>query len=202
MKKTIILSVCLFALLFQAQAQSQFGVKVGGSLSSFRETGSYDGEDFAFKANLLAGVYTQIAIGESIILQPELVYDRRGTIIKNSITSSSKKSRFNFAYLSLPIMIGYKVTDKVQFLVGPQANYLLTARAKGDGFDNDVKDIVGYNHYDYGVAGGVKYAINSKINAELRYYRGLSILFERELFDSAWKMQSLQLHFSYALFGK
>jgi hypothetical protein len=72
-------------------------------------------------------------------------------------------------YITIPVLLDYKLTDKLIFQIGTELGYLISANKQGTDVSNfwDQK-------LDFGITSGLKYLLFSKFNVQLRYTHGLS----------------------------
>ena len=99
---------------------------------------------------------------------PELFYIGLGS----KFSSGSFSSTLRLGYIMLPIMLMYAVTAKFMVGLGPYIGFLLSAKEKGDGFDDDVKDFV--KGIDFGLKLGVYYQISTYLTLGLGYMHGFT----------------------------
>ncbi len=59
------------------------------------------------------GVYAAIKLSNKFILQPELLYSNKGYRMRADADRGSKASRADFYYIVLPIMVIFRLIDKV-----------------------------------------------------------------------------------------
>lgn len=69
-------------------------------------------------------------------------------------------------------MAKYFITDAFSIEAGPQIGFLTSAKLKGEGENEDVKD--DFNSTDFGLNAGLGYNVTENINLGLRYNFGLS----------------------------
>ena len=79
-------------------------------------------------------------------------------------------------------MVGYRLTDKLKVLIGPEFNYLITAKSQINGISNDLSK--NYRKFDVAIDLGLTYELLKNIGIEVRYCYGLSYLAEGTLMDS------------------
>lgn len=152
-----------------------FGVKAGINLAnlSAKSTGS-DFENLKSKIGLNAGVFATFHVSESFGIQPELAWSTLGAKAKEGDT------KLAFNYLTLPVLAKYTFTGSgFSLLAGPQIGYLLSAKAKGDGADQDIKDFL--KSTDFAGVAGLEFQIpNTKFNIAGRYQFGLSNILDAD----------------------
>ena len=175
MKKTI-LSLALLAFSgIAAHAQTaattndnHFGVKVGGSLTNF--VGSDVSSSSSNKIGFHGGFVANIALGNRLSVQPELLYSMKGAKDEVSLGGTTIKATQTLHYIELPILLKAKFN---QFFVeaGPQAGVLFDASVKTEGGSSSAtesnKDQ--FNEVLFGYAAGFGYQLESGLMLGLRY---------------------------------
>lgn len=194
----------------QAQMDdSRFGIKAGVNLSNFyqEELGSQN-----LRLGFNAGIFTELAVGESFSIQPELLFTTKG----NQITYGENDNLFqnllngdedaltgdvetNLTYIELPVLAKFTINEVINLHVGPYVSYLLDASSQVDGTLSDrlgELDRNGFNTWDYGVAAGIGVDLNL-VTIGFRYDLGLSGITEEAVWDGLIndrKNQALQFY--------
>jgi hypothetical protein len=102
-------------------AQTQFGLKTGLNISDIVITNYINPDvesDFQLKAGLHAGVFVKGMVNERVGVAGELLYSDKGV---NDI---------HLRYITLPLLIQYKIKDKVFAEIGPEPGYLFSATSE------------------------------------------------------------------------
>jgi hypothetical protein len=186
-----------FISICPVTAQVTFGIK-GGPNFSFMNI--EDGIHYSFHA----GIFSETALSDVFFLRPELLYSEKGS---RPTDLSAYDLYSSLVYLSMPVLVGLKVTDRFSIMTGPELNYLLD----GSSYTyDDTKSISSeeYASWDVAVDFGLAYRISKKFSAELRYGLGLvdviDIMFE-DIFNrpagsaEEGKNRTLQLSVGYIL---
>ena len=145
MRKTLVLYSILVANATIGHCQRiSIGARVGLTVSNQHISGQdlpsgYTNE-LSRRTSILAGVYGICRISDKIGIQPELLFSSLGSKdhshhvddggLRYHFSTTIDSKGINIAnYLSLPILIRYSlISNKFQFVVGPQVNLLLTAK--------------------------------------------------------------------------
>ena len=144
----------------------------------------------------IGGYYT-FMISDKFGLQPELVYSGQGTKFAATTyetvigfdpstgapimgTVESPEVVFALNYLNIPIMAKYYFSESFSVLAGPQIGILMSAKAKSDDEDVDVKEF--FNTTDISLGIGLEYALESGLNFNARYNIGMTTI-EKDLAD-------------------
>ena len=172
MRKKVIFVFLLNSLLINANAQG-IGVKGGFSLADDLYKLYITKMPTDYIAGLTAGISAEIPLAESIYLNPNLLFIKKGTHVE--ITGAERRIRIR--YLEFPIDVMYKydfVTWKLFAEAGPYLGIGLSARIKEQ--DNKEKIKFGseadrFKRFDYGIGFGAGIEIN-KIQVGLNFGLG------------------------------
>ena len=163
------------ALAPQDQGDLKFGILAGFLASTL---GGEFSDEHDFRANFLFGVYALYAITATFMLMPELFYAGLGS----KFSSSSFESTLRLGYIMLPIMLMYAITSQFMVGLGPYFGFLLSAKEKGSGFDDDIKDFI--SGFDFGVKLGVFYQVSNYLTLGLSYMHGFTNINDNEFSES------------------
>ncbi|WP_310381880.1 porin family protein [Flavobacterium sp.] len=159
MKKIIFASIFLLALSTSVHAQLvKFGLKAG--LNYANVTGATLQTDAITSYH--AGLVTEIKLGETFALQPELVYSTQGATYKTALEDFKNE----LGYLSIPVMVKIYLGKTVSLELGPQASFLLSEKKEFD--------IENSNTFDFAATGGLGFKISKNIFIQGRYVLGLT----------------------------
>jgi len=200
MRKFIFCLPLLF-LLGESFAQVSGGLKGGLNLSKQKWEIEYLGESASQTINgasFHVGGYLQYTLSETVLFQPELIY--------NGLKFDQDGEEISLGYLSLPLMFGYGVeNNRLIFQAGPQVGMLLSSDPK------EIKDDDGFKDIDLSLNFGAMFNL-SKFNLSVRYSLGLLNItgdgLENELeaafgedINLSIKNNNLQFSVGYRLFG-
>ena len=187
--KTKLATVIIALLVMQAaSAQFHLGAKAGTNVVKI------DGVSFKdqFKYGYQIGGFAQIVLNKKISVQPEVMFNQASTtldsnyksIYQNIITSGQSKVKLN--YLSIPLLLNYKLIGPISLQAGPQFSILMDQNKNflqngGDAFKKG----------DFSMVGGVQVKI-LKLYLSGRYVVGLSNINDIDNKDK-WKSQAVQL---------
>jgi opacity protein-like surface antigen len=171
MKKILLSAVAIMALGTAAQAQDMsFGVKAGLNIANV----GGDAETAGSRMGLHIGGLAEFKLSETFAIQPELLYSMQGAKMEfvdfneETFAFTTEEEDLKLDYLIIPIMGKYYVTESLSIEAGPQIGFLMSAKAG----DTDVKD--GYEGVDFGINGGLGYALEGGLFFQARYYLGLT----------------------------
>ncbi|MBD2768735.1 PorT family protein [Hymenobacter sp. BT664] len=172
MKKLVLLLSLLAGISASASAQVTFGVKAGPSYTNY--TGpSATGETYGkvtYRIGFHAGVLANLAVGDAVSIQPEVLYSQKGAKVANN---HDNRDRLN--YIDVPIMVQYKING-LFFEVGPQVGVLLNGKTTDGTVTLSLKDPKYIKTVDFGYAGGLGYKLKSGPMFGLRYNGGITNL--------------------------
>ena len=181
MKKVILLFVFASSLIV-SQAQVKFGGKAGLNLSSFSGD---DAENVKAKVGFNIGALAEIPVGTNFSVKPELVFSTQGAKAEDL-----DDAKFNLNYLNVPLLAKYTSASGFFAEAGPQIGFLLSAKAKSDDVDVDVKDQ--FKSTDFSLALGIGYEmLESGFGVNLRYNLGLSDIPDAD--DASFKNSVFQI---------
>ncbi|MCW3072947.1 MAG: PorT family protein [Flaviaesturariibacter sp.] len=182
----------LAALLITAQssmAQLKFGVKAGVNISKI------DGKSFKdeFGYGYLLGGFANIGLGGKLSIQPEVLLSQSQNKVDNDFNAiyqnafaDASSGNVKLNYLSIPILLDYKLNKLISLQAGPQFSVLInkdkTALQNGqNAFDNG----------DLSLVAGPSIHLGG-INITGRYGIGLNNINDIDDKDK-WKSQAIQL---------
>lgn len=189
----------LIALVLLAQvsmAQFHIGVKGGANVTKI------DGQSFKdqFKYGYHLGGFAEIGLGGKLGLQPEVLFNQYSTTVDSNfkhiyqnVFNSSYNSNVKLNYLSVPILLTYKLIGNFLTLqAGPQFAVLIdqnkTLLQNGGN---------AFKHGDFSMLGGAQVKI-ANFRFTGRYVVGLSNINDIDNQDK-WKSQGFQLSVGLAL---
>jgi hypothetical protein len=186
------LATMMIALLVMQAASAQFrvGAKAGTNVVKV------DGISFEdqFRYGYHVGGFANIALSKDkkLWLQPEVMFNQYSTTLDSNYKSiyqniiSSGQGKAKLGYLSIPILINYKLIGPVYLQAGPQFSILMDQNKNflqngGDAFKKG----------DFALIGGAQVKL-AKIYLTGRYVVGLNNINDIDDKDK-WKSQAIQL---------
>jgi hypothetical protein len=167
MKRVSLLLLACIAFALTTSAQVKFGGKAGINIANL--PGKTEGEknDYDSKVGLHIGALVEIPISESFSVMPELNFDQMGA--KTDFLGQELKLNLN--YISVPVLAKFNVSG-LGIYAGPQIGFLMSAKAKADDDDEDVKD--SFKSTNFGAIFGAEYNLPMGLFISARYNLGLS----------------------------
>ena len=186
------LAIMAIALLTMQAASAQFrlGAKAGANLVKV------DGKSFndEFRYGYHLGGFAEIGLTRDgkLTLQPEVLFNQYSTTLDSSFKSiyenviTSEQSRVKLNYLTIPILLNYRLMGPVYLQAGPAFSILMDQNRSilqngGDAFKKG----------DFSMIGGAQVRI-AKIYLSGRYVVGLANINDIDDKDK-WKSQAIQL---------
>jgi len=176
-------------------AQFRLGIKGGANITKV------DGRAFRdeFKYGYHLGGFAEIGLGGKLSIQPEVLFNQYQTradssfknVYQNALELDNYKD-VKLNYLTIPLMLNYKVGSLLTLQAGPQFGILI---------DQD-KNLLengqeAFKTGDFSLAGGAVINI-AKLRLTGRYFAGLSNV--SDISDqNKWKNQGFQLSVGFAL---
>ena len=147
-------------------AQVSVGIKAGVMLVNRTVTSlNFKSIDRA-KLSYLGGGFMTIPLYEKCNLQIELLYANKG------IGNVDILVRTDYHYMNLPVLLQYRIADRLWLEAGPEVGYLLAYRqflTQGTGADNDIFA----RDFDVAINLGAGYDISDRVHLNLRYNLGV-----------------------------
>lgn len=186
------LAIMAIALLTMqaASAQLRLGIKGGANLVKV------DGKSFKdeFRYGYHVGGFAEIGLtkDKKLTLQPEVLFNQYSTTLDSNFKSvyqnviNSSQSHVKLNYLSIPILLNYKLIGPVYLQAGPAFSILMDQNKNflqngGDAFKKG----------DFSMIGGAQVRL-AKLYLTGRYVVGLANINDIDNKDK-WKSQAIQL---------
>jgi len=193
MKNKIILSTAAILMVLSAFSQGvHFGIKGGASINKL--SGKSFSEEFTFGYH--AGAFVTIKLPGKFGIQPEVLFNQVNT---DTATNVSAIYQFNnidkvkLTYLSIPILLNYKITKTLDIQGGPQFGILIDQNVN---LVSNGKEA--FKKGDVGIIMGLQLSL-SKLRVYGRYMIGLNNVNDISTAES-WKNQSIQAGIGFAIF--
>jgi Outer membrane protein beta-barrel domain len=224
--KTSVLVVLLaFFSITKVQAQAAilvliFGDKAATENFNFSIIGGLNYSQIDNRPNTLRLVAPNFGLGINIKLNDKLYFkpefkplNQKGFKYTSSSSSGipavdssfmNVSTSVNMNYIDVPLLMYYQVSNKLQFGIGPQINFLTSAKKVYKDANKDellVNNKDGINALDYGIAANLTYMLSKQrngkgINIQLRYYKGLADVLSNTS-GSNYDVVSLNLEFPF-----
>ncbi|MGZ3847458.1 MAG: porin family protein [Flavisolibacter sp.] len=191
------LSVLLALVFFTQAAMAQFHLGIKGGVNITKVNGEAFRDEFRYGYHL--GGFAELGLGGRLGIQPEVLWSQYQTRVDSSFSdvyqNSLKISNYKdvkLNYLTIPVLLNYKLGSFMSLQAGPQFGILL------DQSKNLVQNgQAAFKNGDFAMLGGVQLHI-AKIRLQGRYFAGLNNI--SDISDqNKWKNQGFQLSVGLAL---
>ncbi len=184
-KTLLLLTVSVFmGATILAQTNTVSGGLTGGInysyLKSSDEVSGYN-FDWKWKWGGAGGFYLNFPIGNSVSIQPIVMFSQMGSKYNYAFTDSlgtyNYELKQKLGYISVPVPLKINAGDHFAFLIGPQFDFLVGAKIK-DQNDNTTDNKDNFKTFDFALTGGIQLMPNSPVSITLRGMLGLSNILE------------------------
>lgn len=192
-----LLSLAVAVLIFStAHSQSiHLGIKGGTNINKI------DGQSFSSKFNYgyHLGGFAEIGLGSKLSVQPEVLFNQINTDTSSQLSTiysglnPNKISNIKLSYLSIPVLLNYKLSKFFAIQAGPQFGILMDQNQK---LVQNGKDA--FKKGDFSMLAGVQLHL-SNFRIYGRYAVGLANINDIDNKDQ-WKSQSFQVGVGLAIF--
>jgi hypothetical protein len=191
------LSVLLLCVILSQASFAQFRLGIKGGVNFTKVDGKSFRDEFRYGYHL--GGFAEIGLGKKFAIQPEVLFNQYQTradssfenVYQNTVSISNYQD-VKLNYLSIPLMLNYKVGKLLTLQAGPQFGILIDQSKNL--LQNGEEAI---KSGDFSLAGGAVINI-SKLRFTGRYFVGLNNV--SEISDqNKWKNQGFQLSLGFSL---
>ena len=192
MKTKIYVLIACVLFTQAAMAQFNFGIKGGVNITKIDDKAFKD----QFRYGYHAGAFVEIGLGKMWGIQPEILFNQYQTKVDTTLANiwnplkSGQDAKLN--YLSIPILLNYKLANILSLQAGPQFGVLIS---QDKNLLQNGQDA--FKKGDFSLLGGAQLNI-SKIRLSGRYVVGLNDISDVSN-QSKWKNQGWQLSVGLAL---
>jgi hypothetical protein len=193
--KTKFVSLAAALLISQfMMAQFHLGIKAGANIT--KVDGKSLKQEFRYGYNV--GGFAEIGLGKRFAFEPEVLFNQYSSTLDSSYKSiyenviSSNQSKVKLNYLSIPLLLDYKLLGPIHIQAGPQFAVLMSQDKNflqngGNAFKNG----------DFSMIAGVQLKL-AQLRVTGRYLIGLNNINDIDNQDK-WKNQVVQLSVGIAL---
>ena len=172
------------------------GVLGGANYSNLRVTDKPSSLSTDWRWDWAAGIFVGFPIGKTVSIEPQALYSRMG----GKFTEGGIKTDNQLDYLSVPVLIKFHAGKYFDIFVGPQFDFLMTAKDKEH--DQDIKNDIKKN--DFAGTAGFELFPRHVVSFYARYIHGFNKVYEDNSGFSTAKVynQGIQAGLKVRLFGK
>ena len=173
----LLLSIITFICSYQSFAQEnpddsykRFGFMAGMNISNMNFNKGVPAPSVpvaaAWKGGITIGFLLRISLTERLFLQPEYSYTQRQGADK------SRAINYSTGYVSMPLLVSYKISQRLAVVAGPQAELLIYANADSNGVKSNITHDV--EERSIGVTAGLDVQLIKSFFISARYMQGLN----------------------------
>jgi len=175
----------------------RFGVKAGLNFSHMNFSKGSPPPEIPISTNwqpgILIGVAVIIPVLENFYFQPEYLFTQMGGKVEE------ENLQYKINYISLPVILKYRVFNRLSLLGGPQFDLLINGNEEMGGNNSSIEHSI--EHRSIGIMGGVEVSLFPKLSVGCRYIHGFNhIGLSRQSNVQEFKFQSFQISATYLLF--
>lgn len=170
MKKALLV-VAAVATILTSQAQNfSWGIKAGANLSGVI---GKDPNNPSSKFDFVGGVFAQQKISDLFAVSAEVLYSGQGYGM--NWPDTDKKAYHNVAYINIPILANFYLTEGLAIKTGIQPGIPLSTKVKHDGTSVNMKETA---QFDLSIPVGISYELKCGFLVDLRYNIGVTKLYK------------------------
>ena len=191
--KSLLTVLVAFSITQNAIAQFGVGLKAGANITKVE--GKSFKDEFRYGYHL--GGFAEIGLGDKLSIQPEVLFNQFQTRVDSTFRSVynvrfAENRDIKLNYLSIPILLNYKLSKSLSLQAGPQ--YAILMQKDKNLLQNGRE---AFNSGDFSVLGGAQIKI-SKLRLSGRYFVGLNNINDIDN-QNKWKNQGFQLSAGFSL---
>jgi hypothetical protein len=180
--KTRLLTIVILCSPFFLVAQGiGVGIKAGANIANV----SSDDFDTKSTTSYHVGAYANLKLSEKFGITPEVLWSSQGGDIENV--------EFKTNYVTVPVMLRWRIIDLISLEAGPQFNVLTSAESDGVDVTDDIASP------SYCAAFGAVCHLPLGFTAGLRYVTGLTDLTKND--DEKLTDQNFQIWVGWTILG-
>ena len=119
-----------------------------------------------WRPGVVAGFWVQLSVSKKLVLQQEYLFTQLGGEV------AAGGPRYTLRYLSLPLLLKYRVLPHLVLVAGPQADLLIQAKQLLNGQTTDITHDV--EERSVGATAGLEVPVGRRLSLSARYLLGLN----------------------------
>jgi len=195
--KTKLLLPFIAALLFSQAMMAQFHIGIKGGANIIKVDGRSFKDEFRYGYHL--GGFMELGLGTNWSINPEVLFNQYSTTVDSNfnhiyqnVVNPSYQSHVKLNYLSIPIILNYKLIGPISLQAGPQFGILIDKNKTL--LQNGAS---AFKNGDFSLLAGAQVKLGG-IRVNGRYVVGLSNINDIDNQDK-WKYSGFQLSLGLAL---
>jgi hypothetical protein len=177
MKNLLAVLIILLGFTLQGKAQEsskqafkRFGFTVGSNYSNMIFSKAFPMPETSGnikpKPGISFGFRLYVPIQDQLSIQTEYSFSTRNA------TAEKSERNYSLSYLSIPVLLKYKLSDRFFIAAGPEADLLISSKRTTKGIKEDLEHQT--EARNGGVVLGAGYNIYKSLNVNASYLRGLT----------------------------
>lgn len=118
-----------------------------------------------WKPGFVVGALVEVGLGEHLALRQEYLYTQQSGEIRNG-------TRYQMQYLTLPLLLKYRVVPRLAVVAGPQFDLLLKAQQEANGQTTTTTHDT--EERGLGATAGLELTLGQHLGLSARYLQGLN----------------------------
>jgi len=195
--KTKLFLPLISALLFSQAIMAQFHIGIKGGANIIKIDGRSFKDEFRYGYHL--GGFMELGLGNGLSINPEVLFNQYSTTVDSNfnhiyqnVLNPSYQSHVKLNYLSIPIILNYKLIGPISLQAGPQFGILIDKNKTL--LQNGAS---AFKNGDFSLLAGAQVKFGG-IRVNGRYVIGLSNINDIDNQDK-WKYSGFQLSLGLAL---
>lgn len=166
----------LFSIILLTTVIAVFGQELGIRGGWNLATTGGDTENVLMKSAYHIGLFSSGQTSNNLVYYFDATYSRQGGAVDPRVV---KDFKINNNYINLTSLVGFKASDRLSFLLGPQLGIRLNGRVRWPGFfdENTTEDLSLLN---LALASAFQYHLNDRTRLYTRYAHGLTYNVSKE----------------------
>jgi hypothetical protein len=190
-QKILALTILVFAFSATYSQSFHFGIKAGANINKL--TGEPFSSQFSYGYHV--GVYAELGLGKKWGIEPDILFNQVNVDTSDKFSSIYKFNnigQIQLRYLSIPIVLEYKLNNLISLQVGPQFGILMN---QSENLTQNGQDA--FKNGDISLVGGVQIKFGG-FRFYGRYIEGLNNLNNIGTSDT-WKGQTIQFGVGFSI---
>jgi hypothetical protein len=187
--------MALFAITSVTAQNFTAGIQGGVDAARFSLFGATGGP-LKYKTDLAGGIFAEAGLGSNFGVQLEVNYSAQGTgLLRDDATIVAS---YELNYITVPVLVKFYGSPRLNFFAGPQVGFLLNAKGKQSGAEEqDVKEQ--FKGTAFYAVFGTEYKFANGLFVNGRYNLGIgNLVNEDNLADTEIKQRYFSFRLGYA----
>lgn len=205
MKKLFIVGAMLVAFGLNTKAQDmqpKVGIKAGANLmmgGKFDIAGTYYTSKYV--PGFQAGVFLDLPLSSKLSFSPEVLYSQKGAKYEGTSGSTTGEIKTKLGYVDVPVLLTINATPQFNFVVGPQASFLVNHETTTYANGAKVVSVTDKDNLRKSIAGGVVgmgYKLSPNLGLNARYSMDFQAAAKDDVNQDKARLSGFALSFGYS----